>query len=66
MKLLALVLVSALSGAALAQKTSIEDTDKNFSEASNTDDWTYNDLAKGFADAKTAGKPLMVVYRCIP
>ncbi len=28
--------------------------------------WIYNDLAKGFADAKAAGKPLAVALRCIP
>jgi serine protease Do len=29
-------------------------------------DWIYNDLPKGFAEAKRTGKPLMVVIRCIP
>src|SRR3954463_14350426 len=28
--------------------------------------WIYNDLPKAFAEAKTAGKPLVVVLRCIP
>lgn len=28
--------------------------------------WIYNDLAKGFAEAKKTGKPLLVVLRCIP
>ncbi|MEW6302124.1 MAG: hypothetical protein AB1705_01545 [Verrucomicrobiota bacterium] len=28
--------------------------------------WIYNDLAKGFAEAKLTGKPLLVVLRCIP
>ncbi len=28
--------------------------------------WIYNDLAKGFAEAKRTGKPLLVVLRCIP
>ena len=28
--------------------------------------WIYNDLAKGFAEAKETGKPLVVVLRCIP
>ncbi len=30
------------------------------------DHWIYNDLEKGFAEARSTGKPLMVVYRCIP
>lgn len=28
--------------------------------------WIYGDLAKGFAAAKKSGKPLLVVFRCIP
>jgi len=28
--------------------------------------WIYNDLPKGFAEAKRTGKPLLVVLRCIP
>lgn len=28
--------------------------------------WIYNDLAKGFAEAKSSGKPLLVVLRCLP
>lgn len=28
--------------------------------------WIYNDLARGFAEAKATGKPLLVALRCIP
>ena len=28
--------------------------------------WIYNDLAKGFEQARATGKPLVVVLRCIP
>jgi hypothetical protein len=28
--------------------------------------WIYNDLARGFAEAKKTGQPLLVVLRCIP
>ena len=28
--------------------------------------WVYNDLERGFAKARESGKPLLVVYRCIP
>lgn len=28
--------------------------------------WIYNDLAKGFAEAKSTGKPMIVILRCIP
>jgi serine protease Do len=28
--------------------------------------WTYNDLQRGFAEAKRTGRPLLVVLRCVP
>ena len=28
--------------------------------------WLYNDVDKGFAEAKRTGKPLLVVLRCVP
>jgi serine protease Do len=28
--------------------------------------WIYNDLPAGFAEAKTTGKPLLIVLRCVP
>ncbi len=28
--------------------------------------WIYNNLEKGFEEAKRSGKPLLVVFRCIP
>ena len=35
-------------------------------EVANAGQWIYNDLAKGFAEAGRAGKPLLVVLRCVP
>ena len=35
-------------------------------EAESAGQWIYNDLAKGFAEAARAGKPLLVVLRCVP
>ncbi|WP_038171361.1 Trx7/PDZ domain-containing (seleno)protein [Verrucomicrobium sp. BvORR106] len=32
----------------------------------NDDRWIYNDLDRGFVEAKRTGKPLLVVLRCIP
>jgi hypothetical protein len=29
-------------------------------------DWIYDDLGAGFAEAKRTGRPLMVVFRCVP
>lgn len=31
-----------------------------------SDRWIYNDYARGFAEAKKSGKPLLVVLRCVP
>lgn len=28
--------------------------------------WLYNDVEDGFAEAKKSGKPLLVVFRCVP
>jgi len=28
--------------------------------------WIYDDLDAGYAEAKRAGKPLLVVLRCVP
>jgi serine protease Do len=28
--------------------------------------WIYNDIARGFAEAKRTGKPLFVTFRCVP
>jgi hypothetical protein len=28
--------------------------------------WIYNDLPAGFAEARRTGKPLLVIFRCIP
>jgi hypothetical protein len=30
------------------------------------DRWIYNDIAKGFEEAKKTGKPLLVTLRCVP
>lgn len=28
--------------------------------------WIYDDLAKGFAEARASGKPLLISIRCVP
>jgi serine protease Do len=28
--------------------------------------WIYNDLPKGFSEAKKSGKPLLLIIRCVP
>jgi hypothetical protein len=31
-----------------------------------TGPWIYDDLKAGFSEAKKTGKPLLVVFRCVP
>ena len=35
-------------------------------ERENDPRWIYNDIDRGFAEAKATGRPLMVVLRCVP
>ena len=39
---------------------------KDRAEVQARGDWVYNDLSKGIEEAKRTGKPLLVVFRCIP
>ncbi len=39
--------------------------DRSKTEAA-SQEWIYNDLESGFAEAKKSGKPMMVVLRCVP
>lgn len=67
MKRLSLLLLGLLPLSALAQdKAGVEKTDKNFAASPDKDFWIYNDLPSAFKRAKVNGKPIMVVYRCIP
>ena len=31
-----------------------------------SDAWIYEDIGKGYAEAKKTGKPLLVCFRCVP
>jgi hypothetical protein len=42
-----------------ALKTALKDTEVQ-------GDWIYDDLPAGFAEAKKTGKPMLVVFRCVP
>ena len=39
---------------------------KDRTEVQERGDWVYNDLPQGIEAAKRTGKPLLVVFRCIP
>lgn len=63
---LSLVVWLALAIPALAQNARDQKVraDKEKVEADGF--WIYNDMEKGFAEAKKTGKPILVVLRCIP
>ena len=60
------MVVLPLSGFAAAVKDREGAVRKDKAERENDPRWIYNDIDRGFADAKKAGKPLLVVLRCIP
>ena len=39
---------------------------KDRAEFQTRSDWVYNDLPQGIEMAKRTGKPLLVVFRCVP
>lgn len=53
----------AASLAAQDRETKVRNDRKNVEDAGR---WIYNDLPKGIAEAKNTGKPLLVIFRCIP
>src|SRR5438876_9523660 len=63
--LLALITALAVSTSASAQTR--EDKVRNDRKKVEAEGfWIYNDLPKGFAQAKKTGKPMLVILRCIP
>ncbi len=71
MKTLLKVLLSAtvwasgmVHGAAVKDREGAVRSDKAAVE--NDARWIYNDVERGFAEAKKTGKPLLVVLRCVP
>ena len=60
---LAMCLTLAAGVTAQDRETKVRNDRKNVEEAGR---WIYNDLPKGIAEAKKTGKPLLVIFRCIP
>jgi type II secretory pathway component PulC len=54
------------SGAPSAQQTREEKVRADRQKFEADPLWIYNDLAKGFDIAKKSGKPMFVVFRCLP
>lgn len=55
------LVASSLSAAEPVLRDAIQDE-----HAKGTETWIYNDIARGFAEAKRTGKPLFVTFRCVP
>src|SRR6187200_2081546 len=67
---LSLALLLAITATTLAQnpvaKTREEKVRGDKAKVEADGFWIYNDLNRGFAEAKKTGMPLIVVLRCIP
>ena len=67
-RIIAIFLVICSMGLSLADEKNRRDeavrNDKK--KLSNDQRWLYNDVQAGFEEAKKAGKPLLVVLRCVP
>lgn len=57
---------SAVGFAADGKKTRDEMVIEDRDELQKSDTWIYNDFDRAKAESKASGKPLMVVFRCIP
>jgi len=60
--------LSAATAAQAAEKKLTRDqmVHKDKADLQRIDEWIYNDLEQARAEARRTGKPLMVVFRCIP
>lgn len=60
--------LSAATAAQSAEKKLTRDqmVHKDKADLQRIDEWIYNDLEQARAEARRTGKPLMVVFRCIP
>ena len=63
---LCLTLAGSLTPGEEPQKTREQKVREDREKVEKTGYWIYNDLAKGFTEAKQTGKPMLVVLRCLP
>jgi hypothetical protein len=57
------IIALSLPASAQDRDTKVRNDRKTFAAST---DWIYNDLAAGLRAARLSGKPLLVVFRCIP
>ena len=60
---LATILVLALAQSTAYAQTRDEKVRTDRDEIGEDSRWIYNDLPRGFAEAKQTGKPLLIVFR---
>ncbi len=63
---LAALLLGSTAQAAEKKLTRDQMVRKDAKDVQQIEEWIYNDLDKARAEARSAGKPLMLVFRCIP
>jgi len=51
---------------AVAQDKPLHPLQEALSDLDPEGEWHYNDPSAGFAEAKAAGKPVLLVFRCTP
>ncbi len=56
----------ALASVAFAAGKREEQVREDMKKVGNDPNWVYNDLDKGFAEAKRLNKPMLSVFRCVP
>lgn len=56
----------ALGAITLAAPTRQEQVLNDLKTVGEDESWVYDDIAAGFAEAKRTGKPVLLVFRCIP
>ncbi|OHB76624.1 MAG: hypothetical protein A2Z34_04010 [Planctomycetes bacterium RBG_16_59_8] len=59
-------LLFALTTSARAPQETDEQLKKNLRDKGLVGTWIYDDIEEGYAEAKKSGKPLMIVFRCVP
>jgi len=62
----ALLLSGVASLAAEKKMTRDQMVRKDRTDVQAMEEWIYNDLEQARAEARRTGKPMMIVFRCIP
>jgi serine protease Do len=59
-------ILALLLGAAATAQTKLDPLQYSLGDLAVKGPWIYNDVTAGFARARKTGKPLLVVFRCVP